>query len=50
MTFITTLHQRWHSANTLLCVGLDPEPAKFPAGVYLLPRDHRCHCRICLRL
>jgi len=33
MTFIQTLHQRWHTANTLLCVGLDPEPDKFPAHI-----------------
>ncbi|MCD9006559.1 orotidine-5'-phosphate decarboxylase [Luteimonas sp. XNQY3] len=30
-TFIDTLHRRWQSADTLVCVGLDPEPAKFPA-------------------
>ena len=26
-----TLRQRWQQANTLVCVGLDPEPAKLPA-------------------
>ena len=31
MNFITTLKNRWSSANSLVCVGLDPEPAKFPA-------------------
>ena len=31
MSFITALKQRWHDADTLVCVGLDPEPAKFPA-------------------
>jgi len=31
MNFMQSLHQRWRTANTLLCVGLDPEPAKFPA-------------------
>lgn len=31
MGFIQALQHRWHSANTLVCVGLDPEPAKFPA-------------------
>lgn len=30
MTFIEKLRSRWHQANTLLCVGLDPEPAKLP--------------------
>lgn len=31
MSFINTLRDRWHTADTLVCVGLDPEPAKFPA-------------------
>lgn len=31
MTFITKLRGRWHAADSLLCIGLDPEPAKFPA-------------------
>jgi orotidine-5'-phosphate decarboxylase len=31
MSFMQSLRQRWHSADTLVCVGLDPEPAKFPA-------------------
>jgi orotidine-5'-phosphate decarboxylase len=30
MTFINRLRDRWQQADTLLCVGLDPEPAKFP--------------------
>lgn len=30
MRFIERLRQRWHDADTLLCVGLDPDPAKFP--------------------
>lgn len=29
-TFSQKLQQRWHQANTLLCVGLDPDPAKLP--------------------
>jgi len=33
MNFIQALRQRWHTANTLLCVGLDPEPDKFPAYI-----------------
>jgi len=33
MNFIHALHHRWHTANTLLCVGLDPEPEKFPAQI-----------------
>ena len=31
MTFMNALQHRWHNADTLVCVGLDPEPAKFPA-------------------
>jgi orotidine-5'-phosphate decarboxylase len=33
MTFIETLEQAWHRNDSLVCVGLDPEPAKFPAHV-----------------
>ena len=30
MTFVDMLAARWRGADTLLCVGLDPDPAKFP--------------------
>lgn len=30
MTFIELLQARWRSADTLLAVGLDPDPARFP--------------------
>lgn len=30
MTFTEKLHNRWTTANSLVCVGLDPDPAKFP--------------------
>ena len=30
MTFIQKLRNRWQQADTLVCVGLDPDPAKFP--------------------
>ncbi|WP_133478820.1 orotidine-5'-phosphate decarboxylase [Cognatilysobacter segetis] len=30
MGFMQALRDRWQQANTLVCVGLDPEPAKFP--------------------
>ena len=30
MTFIDKLRNRWQDADTLLCVGLDPDPARFP--------------------
>lgn len=29
--FIDRLQDRWQHADTLVCVGLDPEPAKFPS-------------------
>ena len=32
-SFVDTLTRRWSSANSLLCVGLDPEPTKFPPHV-----------------
>ena len=31
MTFIESLSTAWQRNNSLLCVGLDPDPAKFPA-------------------
>jgi orotidine-5'-phosphate decarboxylase len=33
MSFIQTLNAAWQKSNSLLCVGLDPEPARFPAGM-----------------
>ena len=33
MPFLTQLHQAERHNNSLLCVGLDPEPAKFPAAM-----------------
>lgn len=30
MNFIDSLRNRWSVADSLVCVGLDPEPAKFP--------------------
>jgi orotidine-5'-phosphate decarboxylase len=30
---MTSLRARWSDAGTLLCVGLDPEPSKFPASL-----------------
>ena len=30
MTFIEKLRARWETVNSLVCVGLDPDPAKFP--------------------
>jgi len=31
MSFMQQLRARWRDADSLLCVGLDPEPAKFPS-------------------
>ena len=31
MGFMQQLRQRWDEAGSLVCVGLDPEPSKFPA-------------------
>ena len=33
MGFHSLLRDRWTAANSLLCVGLDPDPDKFPASV-----------------
>jgi orotidine-5'-phosphate decarboxylase len=33
MTFTDLLAARWRSADTLLAVGLDPDPARFPAAL-----------------
>jgi orotidine-5'-phosphate decarboxylase len=32
MSFIQQLKARWSTSGSLVCVGLDPEPAKFPAN------------------
>jgi orotidine-5'-phosphate decarboxylase len=37
VTFIERLGARWSSADSLLCVGLDPDPTRFPA--HLRGRD-----------
>jgi orotidine-5'-phosphate decarboxylase len=34
MTFTQTLAAAWQKNNSLLCVGLDPDPAKFPAHLH----------------
>lgn len=33
MNFMQALRTRWTDADTLVCVGLDPDPARFPAAV-----------------
>ena len=32
LSFVTRLQARWRDADSLLCVGLDPDPVRFPAG------------------
>jgi orotidine-5'-phosphate decarboxylase len=45
MSFINALEQRWSQADTLVCVGLDPEPAKFPASFATDPDAVFSFCR-----
>jgi orotidine-5'-phosphate decarboxylase len=45
MHFIASLQQRWRDAGTLLCVGLDPEPARFPAQLRGAPDAVFAFCR-----
>src|SRR5690554_6111012 len=33
MEFMQALKARWGAADSLVCVGLDPEPARFPAAL-----------------
>ncbi len=45
MTFIASLKNRWSDANSLVCVGLDPEPSKFPAHLNDDPDAVFAFCR-----
>src|SRR5688572_15314616 len=45
MTFVESLRQRWSSVDALVCVGLDPEPAKFPAQFARDPDAVFAFCR-----
>ncbi|MBS0457357.1 MAG: orotidine-5'-phosphate decarboxylase [Proteobacteria bacterium] len=45
MTFIESLRSRWHAAQSLVCVGLDPEPTKFPAHLRDDPDAVFAFCR-----
>src|SRR4051812_14462725 len=38
MTFIQSLDAAWQKNNSLLCVGLDPDPARFPSHLHGRPR------------
>jgi orotidine-5'-phosphate decarboxylase len=45
VSFIADLRQRWRDADSLLCVGLDPEPAKFPEALHGQPDAVFAFCR-----
>jgi orotidine-5'-phosphate decarboxylase len=45
MTFLDLLNARWRAADTLLCVGLDPDPARFPAHLQNRPAAIYEFCR-----
>lgn len=45
MTFIQALRRRWTDADTLLCVGLDPEPSRLPASLQDDPDAVFTFCR-----
>jgi orotidine-5'-phosphate decarboxylase len=45
MAFIATLRERWKTADSLVCVGLDPEPAKFPEQLRDDPDAVYAFCR-----
>lgn len=45
MSFMQALRTRWKQANSLVCVGLDPEPAKFPAQFANNPDAVFAFCR-----
>src|SRR5690349_1693251 len=45
MHFMQSLHQAWQRKHSLVCVGLDPEPAKFPAHLRDQPDAVYTFCR-----
>ena len=45
MSFIPSLKNRWSDANSLVCIGLDPEPSKFPAHLRDDPDAVFAFCR-----
>ena len=45
MRFSDALQQRWRQHDTLVCVGLDPDPAKFPAHIKGAPDAVFAFCR-----
>lgn len=45
MSFLETLQARWRGADTLLCVGFDPDPRKLPPVLQGRPRATFEFCR-----
>ncbi|MGN6280251.1 orotidine-5'-phosphate decarboxylase [Frateuria sp.] len=45
MHFMQSLHRSWQRNHSLVCVGLDPEPAKFPAPLRDTPEAVYTFCR-----
>jgi orotidine-5'-phosphate decarboxylase len=45
MHFSHALQQAWRERNSLLCVGLDPDPARFPAHLQGKPDAIFRFCR-----
>lgn len=45
MHFMTALRAAWRQRNSLLCVGLDPDPARFPAHLKGRPDAILAFCR-----
>jgi orotidine-5'-phosphate decarboxylase len=45
MDFMQSLNSAWRECNSLLCVGLDPDPAKFPAHLRGRPDEILEFCK-----
>ncbi|MBK8766235.1 MAG: orotidine-5'-phosphate decarboxylase [Burkholderiaceae bacterium] len=45
MTFVSMLSSAWQRADSLLCVGLDPDPKRIPAGLRARPDPIFEFCR-----
>lgn len=45
MQFVEMLKARWSAADTLLCVGLDPDPVRFPARILRSPDSIYLFCK-----
>ena len=45
MNFIDMLNARWRSVDSLLAVGLDPDPARFPVHLRDRPDAILAFCR-----